>query len=240
MSKQVIAHQIYPFADSSSSLLHVKYKFNPLARYKEKVLIIPGGSFSRIVLAEGYDAARWFLFKGYDPYVLNYRHSPNNDLSDAWMDIEHSITFLKNDNRFGIVSFSAGSYILMSYLNENKTTIQNINYLILGYPVLSMTDSNTHVYTRQNVFKDTLSASWKKRLSIEQNWKYQSLPVFIFHSENDPIVPFKASEQLYSILNKSILLRNKNISHGIPLMQKNNFLPWTDTLETWLKTFNNE
>jgi dipeptidyl aminopeptidase/acylaminoacyl peptidase len=122
---------------------------------------------------------------------------------------------------------------------EDTTSVRP-DFMILGYPVVSMQDKFTHAYSRKLLLGDEPSTEEKNRFSNELRVTAQTPPTFIVHSTDDGAVPVENSVQLY------LAMREQNIpvemhlyeygGHGYGMAKGNGHLgQWSEQLAAWLQ-----
>lgn len=107
----------------------------------------------------------------------------------------------KLDNEIILVGHSLGSIFLAKYLSENKIN-KNIKGLFLVAPPF-----NDEGMEEEPLGDFSLADPELKLL------KEQVSNIFIYHSKDDPIVPYTHAEKFYNALPKSKLITLENRSH---------------------------
>lgn len=250
------------------------------------VIICPGGGYGVLAIDhEGYDIAKKLNKKGIAGFVLKYR-LPNAEYVEnkeivPLQDAQRAIQIIRenakkwgiNPNKIGIEGSSAGGHLASTAgTHYDKIVIDNPlktslrpDFMILNYPVISMSDSLTHMGSRYNLIGDGLSA--KELNAIKRDWKTseQKLtglavniqkikefsnelqvtpdtpPTFITHSVDDNIVKIQNS-----ILFMAALQKNKvpvesffyaKGGHGYGIDNPTSEMDWIDSCIDWvLKT----
>ena len=178
------------------------------------VLIIPGGAYQRVVYdVEGADRAKLYNENGYTVFVLNYRlpgdgHEEGSyaPLADAQRAIriirKNAVEYGINPEKIGVMGSSAGGH-LASCLGTKYDTkigtrideIDDINarpdFMILCYPVITMSDEGTHAGSRKVLLGEKPKKKAKLEFSTDLLVTDKTPPSFIVLSQNDGSVkPF--------------------------------------------------
>jgi acetyl esterase/lipase len=139
-----------------------------------------------------------------------------------------------NPNRIGILGFSAGGHLASSAgthfttkYYEPKDQIDQAScrpdFMILIYPVITMTDEFTHRGSKRNLLGDNASLELVENLSNEKQVTAQTPPTFIIHTDQDSGVPAENSIQFYLALRKAKVPAEMHIylkgPHGFGLGQ---------------------
>ena len=134
------------------------------------VIICPGGGYHLLVIGrEGRDIAREFNKLGVAAFVLKYRLPDDRimpdksigPLQDAQRAIqlvrEHAGEWNIDPQKIGIMGFSAGGHLAStagthfenSLIDNKKGTSLRPDFMILVYPVISLSDSLGHIGSRE-------------------------------------------------------------------------------------------
>ena len=213
------------------------------------VIICPGGGYWGVSSKkEGSDIAQWFNSLGVSAFVLYYR-MPNGHYQVPLSDAQQALKLVRkgaktwglDKNKVGIMGFSAGGHLASTLGTHFKNSAQRPDFMILGYPVVTMKDDFAHKGSRNKLFGDTVPAKLITLFSNELRVTKKTPPTFIVHAKNDKAVPIENSRQLYKAL------KEKNISaellelevggHGFGMLKYGNEVDaWPDILKAWLKT----
>lgn len=146
---------------------------------KPAILILPGGGYHFCSDREGEPIALSYLSKGYNAFVLQYSVKEKSTFPRPLMDAEIALNLIKKNaeewhidkDRIACIGFSAGGH-LASQLATSK--VVRPNAVIFGYGAFVK--------------------------SVEHHWNYPTAIIdkdvpeaFIFHSENDEVVPVDTS-----------------------------------------------
>ncbi|HLW19027.1 MAG TPA: alpha/beta hydrolase [Cyclobacteriaceae bacterium] len=190
----------------------------------QAVVICPGGGYA--VLAydwEGTDIAKWFNSHGIAAIVLKYRlpslasqeaphEAPLMDAQRAMRMVrQHAKEWNIDPQQIGVMGFSAGGH-LASTLGTHydagdgnaEDPIEQISsrpdFMILGYPVISLKKHVAHIGSRNNLLGKSPSDDLVDKFSNELHVTEDTPPTFIFHSQDDTGVPVQHSLLFYDAL----------------------------------------
>jgi acetyl esterase/lipase len=148
------------------------YKAEHPSAKKTAVIICPGGGYGMLAAShEGSDVAQAFNSWGITAFVLKYRlpddsimiNKENGPLQDAQRALQLVRQNAKlwdiDPGKIGIMGFSAGGHLAATASTHfNKPVIDNPDnislrpdFSLLIYPVISFTDSLTHMGSRNNL-----------------------------------------------------------------------------------------
>ena len=222
------------------------------------VIICPGGGYS----GESYDLegvviAEAFVRKGVAAFILKYRLPDDlimidktiGPLQDAQQAIKTARDRAKewqlDADKIGIIGFSAGGHLAStagthfekSYIPNAENTSLRPSFMILVYPVISMTDELTHNGSRDRLLGKPATEKQIKLFSNELQVKPNTPPTWLTHTGDDNVVSVENSIRFYQEL-----IRN-NVSAEMHLYPKGNHgfvlsLPtdeWMQPLFDWMK-----
>lgn len=227
------------------------------------VIICPGGGYKSLSYDwEGTDVAKWFNSKGISAFVLKYRlpeESINSVPHEAPLqDAQRAIRWIRQNasayeidpNQIGIMGFSAGGHLAASlgthfsmannFKEEGIDTISaRPDFLILLYPVISMSQDFMHKGSKNNLIGKEASEDMKKLYSLEFQVSEETPTTFIVHSTDDQAVPVENSLAFYKALKDNSVKAEMHIypsgGHGYGLAIGQNYLQtWPDRLYDWL------
>ena len=224
------------------------------------VLICPGGGYSRLSMDnEGTDISTWLNKNGITAIILKYRLpndtimvnksiGPLQDVQEAMRIVRrHASEWNINPDKIGIIGFSAGGHLastLATRFNEkvyeSDTTSSRPSFAILGYPVITMSELNTHTGSRKNLIGKSPDPVMVEYFSNELHVLKNSPPTFIFQSEDDKTVPVQNSIDYYTALKNNGVPAELHIypkgGHGFGLaLNGGTESTWTDSCLKWLK-----
>lgn len=178
-------------------------------RQRPAVLILPGGGYDHISARESGPIALQFMARGYASFTLDYSVFPNGfpiPLREAAMAIryirENAAYYEINPNMVVVVGFSAGGHLCgmlgTMYDCPELADLGNADQfrpdaLGLCYPV-AISCGRTHDGSFENLTKG--SEILKRRLSLDKLVRSDMPPVFLWHTQDDPIVPCRNSLML--------------------------------------------
>ena len=118
--------------------------------------------------------------------------------------------------------------------------VRPADFVVLGYPVVSMTEAWTHQGSKTNLLGDAADAALQKKLSGEQAVRNDTPPTFIFHTNEDRTVPAENSVYYFLALRKAGVPVEMHIfekgPHGVGLANENPALSeWSKLLANWLR-----
>jgi acetyl esterase/lipase len=224
------------------------------------VVICPGGGYGRLAMDnEGFDIAGWLNENGITAIVLKYRLpndtimqnktiGPIQDLQEAMRIVRrHANEWKINPDKIGVAGFSAGGHLastLSTRFNEkfydSDTTSARPDFAILGYPVITMSEINTHTGSRKNLIGSSPESGLVEFFSNELYVTKNTPPTFIFQSENDKTVPVQNSIDYYTALKNKGVLAEMHIypkgGHGFGLAKNGGTeSTWSESCIKWLK-----
>ena len=187
------------------------------------VVVCPGGGYGGLAVSyEGRDVARWFNTFGVTGFVLRYRHAPHYRHPAPLQDVQRAIrlvrqratTFGVDPQRIGVMGFSAGGHLASSagtHFDAGKKDAKDPadrvscrpDYLVLVYPVISMTTQYTHKGSRRNLLGPNPGEKLKKLMSSELQVTKDTPPTFLMHTSGDKPVPAENSVLFYLALRKA-------------------------------------
>jgi acetyl esterase/lipase len=224
------------------------------------VIICPGGGYRNLASNhEGRQVANYFNSLGMAAFVLHYRLGPRYhhpiELGDAQRAIRtlrsHATHWQLDPARIGIVGFSAGGHLAMSTSTlfdagdpRAADAIDRVSsrpdFVVLGYPVISMVAPWTHRGSKTNLLGDAPDESLARKLSGELAVTKETPQTFIFHTADDPAVPVENSLHYFLALRQVGVPAEMHVfehgPHGVGLANDNPALaPWSTLLENWLR-----
>ncbi len=239
------------------------YTFLPPAgqRNGSSVVICPGGGYRILAIDhEGYAIARWFNKRGITAFVLKYR-LPNEEAMDEkaivpLLDAQQAIRLVRQNAeewgldpfKIGIMGFSAGGHLASTVGTHfqkpvgsvEDTTSVRPDFMILGYPVVSMLETTTHGGSRKALLGSDPPLDLVRRFSNELQVTSETPPTFIVHSTDDQAVPVENSLRLYQALVEHSVPSEMHLyesgGHGYGMAEAEEALSsWMNRLSGWLK-----
>jgi len=225
------------------------------------VVICPGGGYRNLASNhEGRQVASYFNSLGVAAFVLRYRLGPRYhhpiELGDAQRAIRtlrsHATQWQLDPARIGIIGFSAGGHLAMSTstifdagdpraADPIDRAGSRPDFVVLGYPVISMVAQWTHKGSKTNLLGDAPDESLARKLSGELAVTKDTPPTFIFHTADDPTVPVENSVNYFIALRQAGVPAEMHVfehgPHGVGLANDNPALsPWSTLLANWLRS----
>lgn len=221
------------------------------------VIIFPGGGYSiNAIKHEGLDIAKKFNEWGVAAFVVKYR-IPNdatmqNKEIGPLQDAQQAISLVRanagkwnlHPERIGIMGFSAGGHLASTAgthfkkpVIDSKTNLRP-DFLILGYPVISFSDSIGHVGSRTNLLGKSPSRDKIIAYSNELQVTSETPPTFLVHASDDKAVPPANSIVFFQQLIKHNVPAELHIyeggGHGFGMNNPTTDEEWMPTLKNWL------
>ncbi|MDD2595885.1 MAG: alpha/beta hydrolase [Bacteroidales bacterium] len=209
------------------------------------VIICPGGSYHHLgINHEGHKVAQELIKHGFTAVVLRYRtgmygyHYPAmmNDLQQS-MDIIRDSSETYKVDKIGLIGFSAGGH-LVGWMAENYKSETRPDFVVMGYPVVSMEDDIVHRYSRYNLLTNIYSRKLKRHMSLEKNIHRDMPPIFIFCSKDDDVVNAENtyrmidSMRVHNVPYHSMILEEGG--HGFGMMEDHHASAlWFDEFIDW-------
>jgi acetyl esterase/lipase len=208
---------------------------------------------------EGHQVAQWLSELGIAAYILMYRHAPAYRHPTPLRDAQRAIRIVRaradewgvDVDRVGILGFSAGGHLAAStgthFDWEDELASDAIGHLsarpdfmVLAYPVISMTESYMHRGSRDNLLGEDASEELAAFMSNEQQVTAETPPTFLFHTTTDQAVPSENSIYLYLALRRAGVDAEMHIyergRHGVGLAPDDPVLStWPARCEAWLR-----
>jgi acetyl esterase/lipase len=224
------------------------------------VIVCPGGGYSHLAMEkEGSDIAKWLNSLNISGFVLKYRLGPRYHHPVMLQDAQRAIRMIRaraislglRPDRIGIMGFSAGGHLASTAGTHFDSgdprasdPIERLgsrpDFLILGYPVISMNSEYTHAGSRTALLGDHPDPKLLDDLSNDQRVTAQTPPTFIFQTNADTTVPAENSVRFYLALRKAGVPAELHIyeqgPHGVGLAPTNATLSsWPGRLADWLR-----
>ena len=234
---------------------------------RDALLVIPGGGYILVCLdCEGHRVAEEFIPKGFNCFVLNYSINEKakypRPLEDASLAVkyikEHADELNINADRVFALGFSAGGHLtgmlgtMWHKVSVGEYGINKPCGVILCYPVLTSKLGHSHEDSFHNLLGTTSpTAEQLAAVSIENNIDERSVPAFLWHTSNDPVVPVESS--LYTAIKykeygipfelhifphgpHGMALGNELSAAGNPDSVNDRVAQWPDLAAEWTKT----
>lgn len=222
------------------------------------IIIVPGGGYHGTAIKhEGTDIARVLNDWGVTAFVLKYRIP-----SDATMinkeigplqDAQQAISIVRkgakkwniNPDKIGIMGFSAGGHLASTAATHfsksqiaDSTVSLRPDFVMLGYPVISFSDSIGHRGSRNNLLGNSPSKQKIREYSNELQVTPQTPPTFLIHASDDKVVLPANSIHYYERLLKNKVPAELHIytggGHGFGMNNPTTTEKWMDSFRNWL------
>jgi acetyl esterase/lipase len=223
------------------------------------VVICPGGGYA--VLAynlEGTEVAKIMNTWGVTAVVLKYRLPSDSIMKDKSIgplqDAQRALQYVRenakeldvNPQMIGIMGFSAGGHLASTasthfdkaYISNPLNTSLRPDFSILGYPVISFTDSLTHMGSRDNLVGKNPSQEIIHNFSNELQVTEKTPPTFLVLASDDKTVNPENSIKYYEALLKNNvpvemhIFQNGGHGFGTHILAKNS---WMENLKHWME-----
>ena len=226
-------------------------------------VICPGGGYVyEAVRHEGYAIAQWLNTLGIQAFVLNYRLPqgglPAGGVPWPLQDVRQAVRIVRanarqwhiNPQRVGVAGFSAGGHLAAMagtlFLPGNPNAIHAPNrfstrpdFLILGYPVISMIPGITHAGSHDALLGRHAPLALDRYFSADLMVTRLTPPSFICLARNDTVVPLANSIRFYRALKRNHIpavlhIYNKG-EHGFGLgLAGTDSTRWPASCARWL------
>lgn len=230
------------------------------------VIICPGGGYGRCVIdKEGNEIARWLNSIGVAGIVLKYRlprpegHVYGHKVPLA--DLQRAIRTARANARewglktdqVGVMGFSAGGHLASTAgthydAGDPKATdpVEKLgsrpDFMMLIYPVISLSDSVGHGGSRANLLGDKPDPKLVKLYSNELQVTDKTPPAFLVTTTDDPV---KADNSInfYMAMRKAGAPAELHVyadgGHGYGMRKtKSSVSGWPDSCMNWMKSRN--
>ncbi|MBS0422439.1 MAG: alpha/beta hydrolase [Proteobacteria bacterium] len=224
------------------------------------VIIAPGGSYGRLAANhEGRQVANWFNSLGVTAFVLRYRLGPRYHHPIEMGDAQRAIRFVRahaqelgvRTDRLGFMGFSAGGHLASTVATHFDAghpsapdPIERMgsrpDFVVLAYPVISMTAAYGHKQSATNLLGEHPDAKVAGQMSSELQVTHDTPPTFLFSTSSDTTVPAENSVELYLALRKAGVPAELHVfepgAHGVGLALGDPALgEWPVLLRNWLR-----
>jgi acetyl esterase/lipase len=188
------------------------------------VIICPGGGYMALsIKIEGSDIAQKLNALGITAFVLKYRLPDDSIMVDKSIgplqDAQKAILIVKtrakewgvDTTKVGIMGFSAGGHLASTAgTHFNKSFIENPlsislrpGFMILVYPVISLSDSIGHKGSREALIGKHPDQKEIAYFSNELQVTPNTPPAFLIHAGDDKTVSVKNSVEFYLALQRN-------------------------------------
>lgn len=227
------------------------------------VVVCPGGGYAGLALDhEGKQIAEWLNARGVAAFVLRYRvagskrpgplhPAPMLDVQRAIRTVRSKATeFGVKPDRIGVWGFSAGGHLASTAATHFDAGNANAadpvdrvscrpDFAILGYPVITMDAAVVHGGSRRNLIGENPDPALVELMSNDKQVSKQTPPTFIFHTDDDTVVPVANALLFYLACKKhSVPVEMHSYAHGrhgVGLALNDPILhTWPERLQDWL------
>jgi acetyl esterase/lipase len=228
---------------------------------RSAVVVCPGGGYVHLAMDhEGKQIAEWFNELGITAFVLKYRNNSSGHQHPVpMMDGQRAIRTVRaraaewnvDPAKFGVMGFSAGGHLastLATHFDNGQSNAEDAvdransrpDFLILCYPVISMTESYMHRGSRDNLLGKDADDSLAANLSSEKQVTAQTPPTFIFQTDADKGVRAENCVAFYLALRRAGVPAELHIyqdgKHGVGLARDVAATStWPDRLRDWMQ-----
>ena len=225
------------------------------------IVIAPGGGYQNLAMThEGYQEAQWLASHGIAAFVLRYRLGPTYGYPVEQNDAKRAIRLVRaraaefgvRPDRIGMMGFSAGGHLaattgtIFDAGNASSTDVidrqsSRPDFLVLGYPVISMEDGVTHGGSQRNLLGEHATEEQKRMLSADQRVTAETPPAFLFSTTDDTVVPIENSLLFYAALVKAGVPVEMHLfrhgDHGFGMAPEDAELRvWPELMLTWMRS----
>ena len=186
-------------------------------------IVCPGGGYSSIPGADGYEGAFYkdlFNEAGYALAVLYYT-LPEGDPSKPVADMESALSLVRqkadewyvDKGRVGVMGFSAGGH-LASYIATHGTGDTHPDFQVLIYPVITLESGKTHVGSRNHFLGTNPSDDQVLQYSNQYHVSSDTPPAFIAYARDDSTVPARYNGAEYADLLEAVGVDVSRVVYG--------------------------
>lgn len=223
------------------------------------VIICPGGGYGIIAFShEGTDVAKALNQWGVTVFVLKYRLPNEESMNDKSVgplqDLQRAIQLIRqeakkwkvNPQKIGVMGFSAGGHLVStagthfntSFIENQEQINLRPDFLMLIYPVISLTDDLTHLGSRNALLGKKPSLKKIKEYSNELIVTAVTPVCFLVHCKDDDLVKVQNSISFYDALQKNKVPSELHIyekgGHGFGMNNQTTKDQWMDRLKNWM------
>lgn len=224
------------------------------------IVIAPGGGYQNLAMThEGFQEAQWLASHGVAAFVLRYRLGPTYGYPVEQNDAKRAMRLVRSraaefgvrPDRIGMMGFSAGGHLAATtgtIFDEGSAGVADPvervssrpDFLVLGYPVISMEDGVTHGGSQRNLLGEHATAEQKRMLSADQRVTAKTPPTFLFSTTDDTVVPIENSLLFYRALVKAGVPAEMHLfrhgDHGFGMAPENPELRvWPELMLEWMR-----
>ena len=224
------------------------------------VVVLPGGGYQHLAVNhEGRQVAEWLNTLGVAAFMVKYRLGPRYHHPVMLNDAQRAIRAVRSraqefgidPARVGILGFSAGGHLASSAgthfdtgrpgaADRIEAASSRPDFMILAYPVITMTDQYTHQGSKRNLLGEKPDPRLVWLMSNEKQVTPDTPPTFLVHSTDDAAVPVENSLLFYQALRNAGVPVEMHIyetgRHGFGLAPTDPVLSsWPGRAEAWMR-----
>lgn len=226
------------------------------------VIICPGGGYwVEAAGHEGADVAKKLNEMGITAFVLKYRIPNNKTMINKELgpvqDGQQALMVVRSQakkwhihpNKIGMMGFSAGGHLASTvgthfsntYIANPKIINLRPDFMILVYPVISLTDQIGNSSVREQLLGPNASLEKIQEYSNEYHVTDQTPPTFLVQAKDDEIkvqnsICFADSLKAHHVPYELYLYEKGG--HGYGMYNKASNVKWMDLVNLWLKKMN--
>jgi len=184
------------------------------------VVVFPGGAYVHTSEREGSPVAKRLSCEGFHAAVYHYRKASLEgfDLFDEGRRLIEDLAGRKEVRRIFVMGFSAGGHFAGMMAAGIPLVVKRS---VLCYPVVSAAEDVSHSPSFVNLFGHVPTEDEKRMVSLERLVHPDMGPVFLMHTEDDPVVSVRNTYRLEEALRKQgvpvTLWIRKHGPHGVSL-----------------------
>ncbi len=223
------------------------------------IIICPGGGYVNTAIGhEGFEVAKTLNEMGVAAFVLKYR-IPNdstmvNKEIGPLQDAQRAIQIVRqrakewkvNPSRVGILGFSAGGHLASTagthftkaIIDNKDSTNLRPDFMVLLYPVISLSDSMAHIGSRNQLIGKTPTPEKIREYSNDLQVTAQTPPTFLVHAGDEKGVKVQNSINFYLALQKNNVPAELHVypkgGHGFGMDNASTKDQWIERLKNWL------
>lgn len=222
------------------------------------VIICPGGGYIGLAVdLEGVEYARALNNMGVTAFVLRYRVRTRHPA--PLLDVLRAMRLVRSQaaryhirpDRIGIMGSSAGGHLAATAstlfdhpLGRTGADLDKVSarpdFLMLAYPVITMTGPNAHAGSRKALLGENPTEEDLRLMSVETQVTSATPPTLLVHTQQDRLVPVENSILFYQALTRAKVPAEMYLfergAHGIGMRSKlGTTSDWPKRAEEWLK-----
>lgn len=220
------------------------------------IFVAPGGGYKYTSPRESEPVVDEFHKKGYHVVVVNYRETFEEAYPMPGKYLAYALNEIRKDKRVSKIiglGFSAGGHcILEMCLHSGQYNIENIDLLMLAYPVITANRQYAHLGSFEMLLKEEVNnETLRNYLSLETQVRCDNTPnIFLWGTYTDEAVPVMNSFLLLDACNKAninaeyhmfpmgghgLSVANSNSSEGNKQKENPYIAKWVDLANEWIQ-----